>query len=180
MISKEMVSRGVKPNSVILSSCSHSGFVTDGRKIFESMNEVYGVKPTIEHYPCVVDFLGCGEAIEEAVRFICKMPLEPSASVWGALLSACAMHNNVDVGEVALFELEEGNAGNYGRDWLPGSHMDNNNDELNSNNYIFPCPNYSLLFDCFDIFVVVINFINVLVECWKSFSLGLVSLETTS
>jgi hypothetical protein len=42
--------------------------------------------------------------------------MKPSASVWGALLSACAMHNNVDVAEIAaytLFDLEESNARNY-------------------------------------------------------------------
>lgn len=120
MVYKEMISRGVKPNCItftsILSNCSHSGLVTDGRKIFESMSEVHGVEPTIDHYACMVDLLGRAGAIEEALGFICRMPMEPSASVWGALLSACAMHNNVDVGEVAahrLFELEEGNASNY-------------------------------------------------------------------
>ncbi|KAL6660716.1 hypothetical protein ACP70R_001751 [Stipagrostis hirtigluma subsp. patula] len=119
-IYEEMVSRGVKPNSItftsVLTSCSHSGLVTDGRRIFESMSKAHGVEPTADHYTCMVDLLGRAGAIEEAVGFIRKMPMEPCASVWGALLSACAMHNNVDVGETAayrLFELEEGNASNY-------------------------------------------------------------------
>ncbi|KAL5204466.1 hypothetical protein ABZP36_009337 [Zizania latifolia] len=117
---KEMLSQGVKPNQItftaVLSSCSHSGLVTEGRKIFESMTKVHGIQPTAEHYACMVDLLGRAGAIEEAVELIRKMPMEPCASVWGALLSACAMHNNVDVGEIAayrLFELEEGNASNY-------------------------------------------------------------------
>ncbi|KAL6868078.1 hypothetical protein ACP4OV_014923 [Aristida adscensionis] len=119
-IYKEMVSRGMKPNCItftsILSSCSHSGLVTDGRRIFESMSKVHGVEPITDHYACMVDLLGRAGAIEEAVGFIRTMPMEPSASVWGALLSACAMQNDVDVGEIAayrLFELEEGNASNY-------------------------------------------------------------------
>jgi pentatricopeptide repeat protein len=62
MIYKEMVSKGVKPNCItftsILSSCSHSGLVTDGRKIFKSMHEVHGVEPTVDHYACMVDLLG--------------------------------------------------------------------------------------------------------------------------
>ncbi|KAL6591999.1 hypothetical protein ACP70R_049638 [Stipagrostis hirtigluma subsp. patula] len=102
-IYEEMVSRGVKPNSItftsVLTSCSHSGLVTDGRRIFESMSKAHGVEPTADHYTCMVDLLGRAGAIEEAVGFIRKMPMEPCASVWGALLSACAMHNNVDVGE---------------------------------------------------------------------------------
>lgn len=119
-IYEEMVSRGVKPNCItfisILSSCSHSGLVSDGRRIFESMSKVHAVEPTADHYACMVDLLGRAGAIEEAVGIIRNMPMEPGASLWGALLSACAIHNNVDVGEVAaykLFELEEGNASNY-------------------------------------------------------------------
>jgi pentatricopeptide repeat protein len=120
MIYMEMVSKGVKPNCItftsILSSCSHSGLVTDGRKIFKSMHEVHGVEPTVDHYTCMVDLSGQAGAIEEAVRFIWKIPMKPSTSVWGVLLSACAMHNNVDVAEIAaytLFDLEESNASNY-------------------------------------------------------------------
>lgn len=117
---EEMVSVGVKPNCVtfvsILSSCSHSGLVSDGRRIFESMRKVHAVEPTADHYACMVDLLGRAGAIEEAVGLVNEMPMEPGASLWGALLSACAIHNNVDVGEVAayrLFELEEDNASNY-------------------------------------------------------------------
>ncbi|KAJ1278412.1 hypothetical protein BS78_04G077600 [Paspalum vaginatum] len=119
-IYQEMLSRGVKPNCItftsILSSCSHSGLVSDGRRIFESMSNDHGVEPTADHYACMVDLLGRAGAIEEAVRFIRKMPMEPGASVWGALLSSCAMQKNIDVGEIAayrLFELEEGNVSNY-------------------------------------------------------------------
>uniref|UniRef100_A0A453HKQ1 Pentatricopeptide repeat-containing protein n=1 Tax=Aegilops tauschii subsp. strangulata TaxID=200361 RepID=A0A453HKQ1_AEGTS len=106
---EEMLSQSVKPNCItftsVLSSCSHSGLVTDGRMIFESMRKVHGVEPTSEHYACMVDLLGRAGAIEEAVGLIKKMPMEPCATAWGALLSACAMHNNVDVGEIALVSL---------------------------------------------------------------------------
>ncbi|XP_037429662.1 pentatricopeptide repeat-containing protein At3g12770-like [Triticum dicoccoides] len=117
---EEMLSQRVKPNCItftsVLSSCSHSGLVTDGRMIFESMRKVHGVEPTSEHYACMVDLLGRAGAIEEAIGLIKKMPMEPCATAWGALLSACATHNNVDVGEIAayrLFELEKGNVSNY-------------------------------------------------------------------
>ncbi|KAF0894734.1 hypothetical protein E2562_002022 [Oryza meyeriana var. granulata] len=117
---RAMLSQGVKPNWItftsVLSSCSHSGLLTEGRKIFDSMTKVHGVHPAAEHYACMVDLLGRAGAIEEAVGLIRKMPMDPCASVWGALLSACAMHNNVDVGEIAayrLFELEEDNPSNY-------------------------------------------------------------------
>ncbi|PNT63947.1 hypothetical protein BRADI_4g22564v3 [Brachypodium distachyon] len=106
-IYEEMLPQRFKPNGItfmsVVSSCSHSGLVTDGRMIFESMSKVHGVEPTAEHYACVVDILGRAGAIEEAVRLIRKMPMGPCASSWGAVLSACATYNN----------LEEDNASNY-------------------------------------------------------------------
>eukprot|EP00262_Sarcandra_glabra_P008679 TRINITY_DN22317_c0_g1_i1.p1 TRINITY_DN22317_c0_g1~~TRINITY_DN22317_c0_g1_i1.p1 ORF type:complete len:138 (-),score=28.60 TRINITY_DN22317_c0_g1_i1:87-455(-) len=33
------------------------------------------------------------------------MPVSPSASVWGAMLSACKTHGNPELGEIALKEL---------------------------------------------------------------------------
>lgn len=44
------------------------------------------------------------------------MPVAPGHAVWGALLGACVIHENVEMGEIAakwLFELEPENTGNY-------------------------------------------------------------------
>jgi hypothetical protein len=44
------------------------------------------------------------------------MPFKPNHAVWGALLGACVIHENVELGEMAakwLFELEPENTGNY-------------------------------------------------------------------
>ena len=44
------------------------------------------------------------------------MPFEANHAIWGALLGACVVHGNVELGEVAakrLFELEPENTGNY-------------------------------------------------------------------
>lgn len=116
----EMVEQGLRPNCVtftsVLSGCSHSGLVDEGHAVFDSMTRVYRLEPSIEHYACMVDLLGRAGSIGEALGLIKGMPVEPAASVWGALLGACAVHGNVEVAEIAaasLFELEPENASNY-------------------------------------------------------------------
>ncbi|XP_031271192.1 pentatricopeptide repeat-containing protein At2g29760, chloroplastic [Pistacia vera] len=108
----------VKPNAVtftnVLCACSHTGLVEEGRMFFNQMEPVYGVVPGFKHYACMVDILGRAGLLEEAAELIEKMPITPSASVWGALLGACKIHNNVELAEQAcsrLLELEPENHG---------------------------------------------------------------------
>ncbi|KAL2528459.1 Pentatricopeptide repeat-containing protein [Forsythia ovata] len=116
----EMVSSGVKPNSVtltgVLSGCSHSGLVDESLSIFHSMSKDHKIEPDVEHYSCMVDVLSRGGRLIEAYQFIQRMPMEPSAAAWGALLGACRIYKNVDLGRIAanhLFEVEPNNPGNY-------------------------------------------------------------------
>eukprot|EP01018_Ginkgo_biloba_P030827 Gb_14948 [translate_table: standard] len=116
----QMKEAGVKPDHVtftgVLSACSHAGLVDEGWQYFAHMNRDYGIIPSMEHYACLVDLLGRAGLLDEAQEFINKMPLKPDACVWGALLGACRVHCNVELGErVAeyLFEFEPQNAGNY-------------------------------------------------------------------
>lgn len=110
---------GLKPDGVIflnlLSTCSHAGLVAKGREIYEKM-EAYGVERKEEHYACMVDLLGRAGFLEQAVEFIEDMPLQAGKDVYGALLGACRIHNNIDlakeVGE-KLFVLDPENAGRY-------------------------------------------------------------------
>ncbi|KAA8547012.1 hypothetical protein F0562_003441 [Nyssa sinensis] len=117
---KEMTGHGLVPNSVtltaILASCSHSGLIEQGQRIFNSIGLHYGFEPTVEHYACMVDLLGRIGYLKEALGFVSNMKLVPTASVWGALLAGCIMHKNVEIGEIAahhLFELEPKNSSNY-------------------------------------------------------------------
>ncbi|CAM0876980.1 unnamed protein product [Alopecurus aequalis] len=100
----------------VLLACSHSCLVEDGRRYFESMTQDYGIPPRIEHYGCMVDLLGRAGLIDEAYQFIRNMPIEPNAVVWRALLSACTVHKNVEIGEEALKQiipLDPCHSGNY-------------------------------------------------------------------
>ncbi|XXG67838.1 hypothetical protein AAC387_Pa06g1091 [Persea americana] len=116
----QMQEAKVRPNAVtftnVLCACSHAGLVDEGRLYFSQMLPVYGVAPLASHYGCMVDILGRAGLLEEAVDLIEKMPIPAHYSVWGALLGACRVHGNLEVGELAskrLLELEPDNDGAY-------------------------------------------------------------------
>ncbi|ERN17218.1 hypothetical protein AMTR_s00044p00169670 [Amborella trichopoda] len=119
---KEMESYNMKPNEItylsVLSACSHGGLVEEGRACFERMGQDPRVKPSVEHYACMVDLLGRAGHLEAAQRVIGKMHNEIKAgpSAWGALLSACRIHGNTELGgEVVqkVIELEPSSSGGY-------------------------------------------------------------------
>ncbi|KAL8156559.1 hypothetical protein AgCh_001598 [Apium graveolens] len=99
---------GIKCDSVsyiaVLSACSHGGFVEKGKQYF---NEIHGldIGPYQTHYACMVDILGRAGLMEQAVKFIKSMPLEPDANVWGSLLGACRLHENIELGSWAAENL---------------------------------------------------------------------------
>ncbi|KAJ4705879.1 Pentatricopeptide repeat-containing protein [Melia azedarach] len=103
LLFERMLEQEIVPNAVtfvgILSACARTGLVDEGMEIFYSMEECYGVVPTLEHYACLVDLLGRSGHLQEAEEFIKKMPIEPDTVVWGALLSACWFWRNMEVGE---------------------------------------------------------------------------------
>ncbi|KAF8403418.1 hypothetical protein HHK36_011521 [Tetracentron sinense] len=116
----EMVKRGISPRDItftaVLSACSHGGLVETGFKIFESMKRDYRIVPRLEHYGCMVDLLGRAGKLEEAEKFILKMPVQPNAPIWGALLGACRIHRNAEIGEKVgkiLIQLLPGHSGYY-------------------------------------------------------------------
>lgn len=100
----------------LLSVCSQCGLVEVGQSYFNSMSKDYGIEARMEHYACMVSLLGRAGKLEEAYSLMNEMPFEPDACVWGALLSSCRVHHNMQLGEVAanrLFALEPKNPGNY-------------------------------------------------------------------
>ncbi|RWR96853.1 pentatricopeptide repeat-containing protein, mitochondrial-like protein [Cinnamomum micranthum f. kanehirae] len=109
MLFKQMMSEVIVPDDitfvVVLSACSHSGLITEGRQYFGCMKRVFGIEPKLEHYSCMIDLLGRVGLLEEALELIRRMPMEPDEAGWGALLNACRMHGNVDVGKHAAEKL---------------------------------------------------------------------------
>lgn len=102
---------GVAPNEVtficVLNACSRMGLVDQGLRIFKSMSEIYGIEPGVQHYGCLVDLLGRAGMLEAAKKVVREMPIEPDNYVLGALLNACRVHGDVDLGKETVESLIE-------------------------------------------------------------------------
>lgn len=101
-----MKSEGAVPNEVtficVLSACSRMGLVDEGMRIFNSMSQDYGIEPGVQHYGCLVDLFGRAGMLEEAKKVVREMPLEPDSYVLGALLNACRVQGDVELGKEML------------------------------------------------------------------------------
>ncbi|XP_073310154.1 putative pentatricopeptide repeat-containing protein At5g37570 [Primulina huaijiensis] len=115
-----MLDEGIRPDAVaftvILTACSRAGLVDDGCRYFDLMIREYSINPSPDHYACMVDILGKSGKLKAAYELVRSMPVESHAGAWGALLGACRLHCDIDLGQdVArrLFEFEPQSAGNY-------------------------------------------------------------------
>lgn len=105
-----MERENVKPDEVtlvaVLCACVYCGMVARGREIFSwLMSGKYGFPPSVKHYACMVDLLARSGHLEDALRMIKEMPVEPTKSVWGALLVGCRLHGNQELSEFAAWKL---------------------------------------------------------------------------
>ncbi|KAK3130748.1 hypothetical protein QOZ80_6BG0497560 [Eleusine coracana subsp. coracana] len=101
---EEMQIGNVIPDGItfigILNACCHGGLVDEGRKHFEAMKEVYQIEPRIEHYSCLVNLLGRAGLLDEAEKLIRDMPVDKDTMpLYGALLTACKAHGDVEMSE---------------------------------------------------------------------------------
>lgn len=106
---QKMIDEGVKPNGItyiaVLSACSHVGLINEGWFHFNSMYKEHGISLKMEHYACMVDILGRLGLLKEAIEFIESMPLKANVLVWRTLLSACRVHQNVEIGKYAAEKI---------------------------------------------------------------------------
>ncbi|KAF9602680.1 hypothetical protein IFM89_030568 [Coptis chinensis] len=116
----DFLSSGIRPNHVtflaILSSCSHTGFVSEGLRIFKSMTEDFKIEPKLEHHACIVDLLSRAGKVQEAYEFVKRMFQQPSIDVMGILLDACRVYGYDELGDVIsreIITLKPESAGNF-------------------------------------------------------------------
>ncbi|KAI3794735.1 hypothetical protein L1987_37372 [Smallanthus sonchifolius] len=117
---ESMQAHGIHPDDItfmgLLSACCHSGLTELGKYYFGKMTSVYKVPHKIEHYACMIDLFGRLGLFGDAITLINEMPMKPDVVVWGALLGACRIHGNVEIGKQMLkqvLELEPYTSGIY-------------------------------------------------------------------
>ncbi|KAJ0964624.1 hypothetical protein J5N97_025762 [Dioscorea zingiberensis] len=118
---KRMINSSVKPNNVtfvsILTACSHAGLVEEGKRIFDSMKNEYGLLPDSEHCSIMVDLLARTGKLHEALKLIDGTPASGvGPHAWCALLAGCRIHQDIEMGEFVarkLLELQPEHAGYY-------------------------------------------------------------------
>ncbi|KAK1274800.1 Pentatricopeptide repeat-containing protein [Acorus gramineus] len=100
---EDMRIAGVQPDNItfllVIYACSHGGLVDLGLHYFDSISKVYGMAPLYDHYVCLVDLLGRGGRLEDAIGQIEGMPFPPDALIYKTLLSSCKVHKNLVLGE---------------------------------------------------------------------------------
>ncbi|KAG6604304.1 Pentatricopeptide repeat-containing protein, partial [Cucurbita argyrosperma subsp. sororia] len=118
---RRMIEVGIKPNEVtflgVLSACSHTGLSSEGLYIMELMAKSNDIKPSLDHYAVLIDMFGRKNRLAEALDLISRAPnASKHIGIWGAVLGACRIHDNLDLAIRAaetLFEMEPDNAGRY-------------------------------------------------------------------
>ncbi|KAF8034469.1 hypothetical protein BT93_C0700 [Corymbia citriodora subsp. variegata] len=102
---KKMIARGTQPTETtfvaLLTAYTHAKMTKEGLKLFKEINNVHGVQPKSEHFACIVDLLARSGMVEEAEKFMEEKIGGlggADANVWGALLHACRVYGNVELG----------------------------------------------------------------------------------
>ncbi|PKA62237.1 Pentatricopeptide repeat-containing protein [Apostasia shenzhenica] len=100
---------GIEPTDItylsLLHACSHVGAIEKGVELLSTMSAAQGMTPRAEHYACIVDMLGRGGQLHEARSFTEGLDVEPSSLLWQALLGACCIHGNMEMGRYAAEKL---------------------------------------------------------------------------
>ncbi|TYJ30402.1 hypothetical protein E1A91_A06G127900v1 [Gossypium mustelinum] len=117
---EKMEHERMKPNGVtflsLLFACSHTGLINKGSELFNAMVSKYGILPQAEHLSCMVDLFARGGQLEAAYELIRLMNIEPTPSLWGAILGASNIYGNMNLGEEAathLFNMDPEKSVNY-------------------------------------------------------------------
>ncbi|XP_064993558.1 pentatricopeptide repeat-containing protein At5g50390, chloroplastic-like [Musa acuminata AAA Group] len=106
---EKMREEGMVPDHVtflaVLGACNYSGLLDKGREIFEMMSRNPSTKPRAMHYACMIELFGREGLLDEAYALIKNAPFRPTKNMWAALLTACRIHKNLELGKFAAEQL---------------------------------------------------------------------------
>lgn len=106
---ERMKKEGIQPNEVTLVSllftCSHSGEIEKGLRIFKSLKESHAVEVNKEHYACVIDMLCRSGKMVEAYELVKEMPMRVTESIVGAFFNGCKIHGKRDLAKMMAEEI---------------------------------------------------------------------------
>lgn len=98
-----MLSQGIHVDnatfSSVLSACSRAGYVDEGMQCFISMLQSHGIRPTVQHYNCLIDLVSRAGRLEEGESVMVLMPAQAIGTSWTALLAACRTHLDFERGK---------------------------------------------------------------------------------
>ncbi|KAH7294823.1 hypothetical protein KP509_27G020400 [Ceratopteris richardii] len=98
---EHMQQEGIHPDDItflsLLSTCNHLGLVDEGQQLFLSMQRVYNVTPTVEHFNCIVDLMGRTGHLKEAGDLLKLVPFEARSPGIMSLLSNFSCHGDLNV-----------------------------------------------------------------------------------
>lgn len=112
-----MKKEGLEPNRgtfvSILSAYGLAKMVDEGECAFSSMIHEFNILPSLDHCKAMINLYGRSGKLEEALKFIEDMIVQPDSSIWNTLLTACRNHGNARLALHAgekLLKLDPGNA----------------------------------------------------------------------
>ncbi|MCO5569704.1 hypothetical protein L7F22_023420 [Adiantum nelumboides] len=103
-----MMNHGLVPDCLtylcLLSACSRLGLVHEGCWHYMTMTEYWNLKPTSEHYGCMVDLWGRVGCLKQAHEVLGSLPAAKSYVNWNCLLHHAQAHGRFDLAKVCLDE----------------------------------------------------------------------------
>ncbi|XP_017983461.1 PREDICTED: pentatricopeptide repeat-containing protein At4g21065 [Theobroma cacao] len=92
----------------VLKACAQMGRVDEAHSLLMSMEVIYGVEPSEEHYSCIVEAFARAGMLEEVENFINEnIPNKVGTMIWRTLLSSARIIGNMEVAKFALEKLLE-------------------------------------------------------------------------
>jgi pentatricopeptide repeat protein len=89
----------------LLSACCHAGMVDEAFQHLNSMEEKYGITPTIDHFYCIMDLLARTGCLTEAEDILQTVPFGTDSMGWSTVLSHCNTYGNVGIGSRSFDNL---------------------------------------------------------------------------